>query len=115
MVGKNSLIPGQHYEVRWSDRHTPPAPGMVLLDERETVDGGRAMFVWGWRLASGWREIVCWSEPEHARVADTPHPPACGHYGGGVDDILEGHVPDCDANRIAAQGKALCAAHSPSV
>jgi len=28
------------------------------------------MFVWGWGLGSGWREIVCWSEPEDALLTD---------------------------------------------
>ncbi|CAO3459497.1 hypothetical protein [Azospirillum largimobile] len=76
MVDGNSLVPGQHYEVDWPNRYSPPAPGMVLLDQRHTADGGRAMFVWG--LGSGWREIVCWSEPEGAPVTDSLCACDCG-------------------------------------
>lgn len=70
VAGGNSLVPGQHYEVEWCERYSPPEPGMVLLDERHTAEGGRAMFVWGGRPASGWQEIVCWSEPDDALVTD---------------------------------------------
>ncbi|MFP5516403.1 MAG: hypothetical protein ACLGJC_25395 [Alphaproteobacteria bacterium] len=56
---------GEHREVWWFERYSPPEPGMVLLDVRLVCGGRRCMFVWGWRLPSPGApmEIVCWSEP----------------------------------------------------
>ncbi|QCG92975.1 hypothetical protein E6C67_03225 (plasmid) [Azospirillum sp. TSA2s] len=55
----------QHREVEWLDRHTPPEPGMILLEQRCTGAGERVMFVWGWPTPQSFvpAEIVCWSEP----------------------------------------------------
>lgn len=55
----------QHLEVDWIDRHIPPAPNMILLEQRYFAGGTRMMLVWGRHelhpLKSG--EIVYWSEP----------------------------------------------------
>jgi hypothetical protein len=70
---QNTLLYGsQHCEVDWSDRYTPPKPGMILLEQRCAADSKRMMFVWGWRTpqSSAANEIVCWSEPNEPRACD---------------------------------------------